>query len=361
MKRLLLAVLMVVLTTSPALAQAPPPEPQPTPQPAPTVTVTAPAPPVQVNVNSESDESAECSWRKPSTWWGCLTGSAKKQVAESKAGMIQDFVSRFTGFLKTPNPFASDRVREIWFFVSGATALAMVTILAGWTCAKGAVAKADMTIGELGVRIVVALGAAAAGIHAIPQLVEWSNEAARGMAFIPLDASQLNTVTAVPGVIDFIALLVLAPVVFLLLLLALVRWTVFAVWCIIGPQAAAMYVSPSTEDFALTYVKGIGAMLVAPVANAFLLSVTWWLVVSGHDFFPISWGAWLDGLLIIILILLCLAVELWALWITFGVRNASKFKRAMRRGQHQGITIIQSAGAREADVAISAARGRLGL
>jgi hypothetical protein len=216
--------------------------------------------------------------------------------------------------------------------------------------------------GELLGRALIALVAAGASITVIPWLIDLSNTAAKGMAFVPLDPSLLrHTNAGGVGVVDFIALIVLAPVVFLLLLFGLIRWSIVTIWCIVAPPAASAYTYPGTEDWALTYVKGLGALLAAPVADAFLLSVMWWLVVTGHDIFPVSWGAWLDGLLIIVLCLGCLVVELWALKTAFGIHNFSGLKRAMRRAQFQGVTVIQQSGSRSADTWEAGARGRIGL
>lgn len=362
MRRLLAALALVVMTATPALAQE---APQPTPQaPPPAVVNVQP----NVTVDMPGDESPECSWRRPSTWWGCITGSAKKQVADSRETNIQKFISSYNSFLRTPDPFTNDRVRELWLYMAGPLALAIIGLLAFWASAKGAMGNPHhMSPGELWGRALIALVMASASIILIPWLIELSNMAAKGMAFVPLDPSQLRHAggdglgAGNIGVVDFIALLVFVPVVFLLLLFALLRWVLVIVWCIVAPSAAATYTYPGTEDYAFAYVKGLGALLAAPVADAFLLSVMWWLVITGHDIFPVSWGAWLDGLLITVLALSCLVVELWALKVAFGIHNFSGLKRAMRRGQYGTVTVIQQSGSRSADTWEAGARGRIGL
>jgi hypothetical protein len=234
-------------------------------------------------------------------------------------------------------------VREIWLYVSIPLALAIVTILGAWAASRGVVGNPHhMTMGDLGGRILVAIVAAAATITVIPWLIGLFNEAAQGMRFIPIDPSQLhhNWMNGATNVLNYIAMLVLAPIIFLLLLFSLIRWVLLTIWCIVSPAAAAAYTYPGTEDWALTFAKGIGAMLVAPVADSFLLSVMWWIVVTGHDIFPTSWGAWLDAMLIVVLALSCLVVELWAITTALGIRNFSGLKRALRTPSRRAIYAI---------------------
>jgi hypothetical protein len=361
----LLAVLALVLCTAmPAFAQEVPPTPAPQPTPL------APPPPI-VNVNPNvtvqmPDEPGDgCGWKRffqhP---WQCMTGDAKRSIEESRESTVQKFIAGFTSFLRTPDPFNSDRVRELWLWVGGPLALAIIVVLALWASGKGAVGNPHhMAPGELWGRALIALVAASASIIVIPWFIDMSNQAAAGMGFVPLDASLLKHGSAAGsiGVVDFIALLVLAPVVFFLLLFSLIRWVLVVIWCIVAPVAAATYTYPGTEDYALTYAKGLSALLGAPVIDAFLLSVMWWVVVTGHDIFPVSWGAWLDGLLVIVLALLCLIVELWALKTAFGIHNYSGFKRAMRGVRNQGVSIGASMISAEQDRLYAGARGRIGL
>jgi hypothetical protein len=362
MRRLWLALVLMVLTAAPAWAQEAP-VPQPTPQ-APPPTVVQP----KVEVNLPGDESPECSWHKPSTWWDCITGSAKRQIESARERNIQKWIGAFTSFLKTPQPFNNDRVRELWLWMGGPIALALVTVLAAAAAGEGAIGNPNhMSKGELVGRVVVALAAGGASIIMIPWLIGLSNEAAQHMAFVPLDPSLLRhagasgTGAGNVGFIDFIALLVFCVVFAVLLLLQLLRWVLVVFWCIFAQPATALYTHPDSADISWTYVKGLGALLLAPVADALLLSIMWWVVFTGHDIFPISWGSWLDSLLIVLTALFCLIVEAKALVIAFGIRNYSGLRRAMRRGRSQAQVSIQLNAIRQADTWQAGARERIGL
>lgn len=361
MRRLLLGLVLVGALATAAHAQTAPPEPIPTPQPAPPPVVNVTP---QVNVDMPGDESTECSWRKPSTWWGCLTSSAKKQVQDNSQRTTTEWWQKFFTFLRTPNPFANDRVRELWTNVSVPLCLAMTSVLLAWGLRQKVLGELpEATTGDLIGRAGIALTAAAVSIIAIPWLIGMSNEAAQHLAFTSFDPSRLphgNGLGAY-GVLDFIALIVLAILMIPLLILGLLRWVIFTIWCVVSPEAGATYTYPGSEDFALTYVKGVGAMLGAPLINAFILAVSTWILMTGHDIFPVSWGAWLDFLLMIVLALLCLIVELWWVKVAFGIHNFSGLKRAMRRSQHQTIVALQGSTARGADLWEAQARGRIGL
>lgn len=358
MKRLWLTLVLVALMAAPAWAQeAPSPIPQPTPQAPPAVVNVTP----NVTVDLPGDESAECSWRRPSTWWGCITGSAKQQIEAARERHIQEAISSATKFFTTPQPFNNDRVRELWFWLGFPLAVGLVTLLAVFAAGKGALGNPyHMTKGELLGNIVVALAAGAASIFIIPFLIDLSNEAARHMAFVPLDPSLIKhggvtgTSGGWVGIVDFLALLIVLPIFVILLLLQLLRWLLVVFWCIFAWPAGALYTHPDTQDMSLTYVKGLGALLLAPVIDAMLLSIMWWVVFTGHDIFPISWGAWLDGLLIVLTALTCLVVEAKTLVIAFGVRNYSGLKRALRRGANRGVTSWQNSVAAAQDQRIAA-------
>lgn len=356
MRRLLTAAALLLAMASPAIAQE---APVPTPAPLPTVTVTAPAVPIKIEVD---DESPTCSWRKPSTWIPCMSEGLKEKIQAGQAKRMEESIRGLTSFLRTPQPFSNDRVRTLWLYMALPVGIALVGILATWGAAKGVVGNpSHMGKGELGGRIAVAIAAASSTILAIPWLIDLSNYAAEKMAFVDLVSPAVRPSDSWLGVLDIVALCVLMVVLMVLLIVGLLRWLLIVLWCVGGPIPLSLITLPGTEDIAQTYLKGLGAMLLVPVVNTGLLSVAWWVAITGPGIFPITWGPWLDSLLIVVLALACLVVEAKALIIAFGIRNYSSLKRALRRGQGQTVVSIQSAGIRSADRWELGARERIGL
>ncbi len=301
----LLAVVAVTIMASPVAAQqsesAPPPT---TPSPAPNIDQPAGSEPSPFDIGGRIRSAI-------SEWFSDLVASALKPVF--------DLLGRTV--FSTPQLGDHGRVRDLWRFsigVADSLLLIMVLVGAGLVTVNGGLGV-QLTAKELIPRVLLAAGAANLSLLFLGIAISLSNALARGMlGSIDADAVAKKMTESLFGegfVNPFYAILALAVVVLGLLVVVayVLRVAILVVLASAAPLMLIAHALPQSENWARLWWRAVVASLVAPVAQALLLSVAFRIFLSSDGLLGLTSGGLIDLLVIGCILYLLFKIPFWAL------------------------------------------------
>lgn len=315
----LVALLAVTVVSGPALAQQGEPPASSSPSPTPTVTPTER--PSFFDIGGRIQSAI-------SEWFSGLVASALKPVF--------DLLGRTVFSTPVLNDHA--RVRDLWRFSLGvADALLLIMVLAGagMVTLNGGI-SVQLTAKELIPRVLLAAAVANLSLLLLGVAISLSNALARGMlGSIDADAvAKKMTETLFGGgfLNPFYAILALALVVLGLLVVVayVLRIAILVVLASAAPLMLIAHALPQSENWARLWWRAVIASLVAPVAQALLLSIAFRIFLSGDGLLGLSGGGLVDLLVIGCILYLLFKIPYWALNAALGGAGSSAWATTKR-------------------------------
>lgn len=298
-----------IIFASPAWAQTPGPTPNFAPAPTPSP-VQDSAPGLLGSISEKLTGSVKAGMRE---WWDEQMQGARTRAAKR----VEDSLRYAEVLLHTPDVREQERVRQLETmsrFVAGGVLAALLAMGIAMLAAGERVLAAK----ELLPRVFVAGAAVILG----GLLMSTSIELANGllMGFLGGDAGVLSA-SASRVLLAEGAGWAIMPFLYVLLGLALfalgiLRIALLIVLAATGPLIQVGWALPQTDSWARTWWRMLAALLLAPVAQAFLLKLASWVFFSGGEF---GWsGAAADAIVLLVLMVLMVVVPLVALRIALG-------------------------------------------
>lgn len=269
------------------------PSPLPAPSPAP------PSPP-------EGAESGGMLGRAVNAWIGGLVTSGLRPVMESLGRAV------FT----TPDLSSHPRIRQFFKVSLGiANALLVLFLLAGAALIAAGGVEARLQGKEVVQRVVLAAGAANLSLHVMRWATEISNAAAVAFLRAEGEVGVERLLSLVLPDSPFEALLALGVLVagVGVLFSWVVRVAVLALATAGAPIALVAYALPHSDSWARCWWRAVAALLAAPVAQALLYALGFWVFLSAEPLLGGIGVGFLDTLVLGVLLFLLYKIPLWAL------------------------------------------------
>jgi hypothetical protein len=322
-----LTLALLVPAASPGSAQA---EPSPTPAPA--------------TDGQQSDVDKPPPWdvvgraeHAFNSWISSLVASALDPVLSLVGKTI----------LATPQVDRHPRVRDMWRFSLGvANAALVIFVLVGAGIVMVGGLFLQLTAKELLPRVFVAALAANFAIVITGQLIEIANAltlAILGVASEPSDISvRISEVIFGAGMQNPL-FLIFALIVLVIAVLVLVAYVIRIAALIVllagGPLFLITHSLPQTDHLARTWWRLLVAMIASPVLQAFVLTATVKVFLSGEGVFGPAGGGLVDLLVLGCLLYLLYRIPLWT--INVALRGAGS--RAWTAAKQKVVVAVRSA------------------
>jgi len=238
----------------------------------------------------------------------------------------------------TPPLSDHPRIRDLWRFSLGvADALLLIMVLAGagMVTVNGGIGV-QLTAKELIPRVLLAAAVANLSLLLLGVAISFSNALARGMlGSIDADAvAKKMTETLFGGgfINPFYAILALALVVLGLLVVVayVLRIAILVVLASAAPLMLIGHALPQSENWARLWWRAITASLVAPVAQALLLSMAFRIFLSDDGLLGLGGGGVIDLLVIGCILYLLFKIPFWALNAALGGAGSSAWATTKR-------------------------------
>ena len=315
----LVVLVTVTIVASPVSAQQT--QPPATPGPAPTQTVTPTQTPSLFDIGGRIQSAI-------SEWFSGLVASALQPVF--------DLLGRTV--FSTPALSDHARIRDLWRFCLGvADALLLIMVLAGagMVTVNGGI-SVQLTAKELIPRVLLAAAVANLSLLFLGVAISFSNALARGMlGSIDADAvaKKMTEVLFGGGFLNpFYSILALALVVLAVLVAVayVLRIAILVVLASAAPLMLITHALPQSENWARLWWRAVIASLVAPVAQALLLSIAFRIFLSGDGLLGLSGGGLIDLLVIGCVLYLLFKIPFWALNAALGGAGSSAWTSTKR-------------------------------
>lgn len=313
----------LILLAAPASAQ-PSPSPSPSPTPSPSSVVVDPAPGLVDRMLDRVTLGVRDGMRE---WWEEQMDRSRQRAAER----VQDALRNAEELLITPDVREQERVRHLETagrFVAGAVLAVLLALGIAMLSAGDRVLAAK----ELIPRVFVAAAAAILGGALMSTGIDLANGLLAG--FLGGDAGVLSA-SASRILLAEGAGWVVMPFLYVTLGLAMFALGVLRVALLIvlaasGPLVQAGWAMPQTDSWARTWWRMLAALLLAPVAQAFLLKLASWVFFTGGEF---GWsGAAADAIVLLVLMVLMVVIPIVGLKIALGpaLSGMGRLARAAR-------------------------------